>query len=108
MSVFTLTRNSVSQLSNVKTTLLRTTCSRLTASSSSSSGSSSRRHLSGGFSFAGPRNLNEIMKLELLKDKSKAEVSDIWMTYHEDKERVHGAIVNGDIGKKLIERAETS
>ncbi len=66
-----------------------------------------RRHLS-GFSFAGPRNLNEIMKLELLKDKTKPEVSEIWMTYHEDKERVHGVIANGDDGMKIIERAESS
>ena len=66
---------------------------------------SSLRRLS-GFSFAGPRKLEEIMKTELLEDKTKAEVSDIWMTYHESKERVHGTTVPGDVGKNIIDRAE--
>lgn len=38
------------------------------------------------FSFAGPRKLDEIMKVELLKEKSKSEISDIWLSYHESKE----------------------
>lgn len=66
-----------------------------------------RRHMS-GFSFAGPRNLNEIMKTDLLHDKKKAEISDIWMTYHENKERVCSSIISGDKGVKILERAATS
>mmetsp|Transcript_22901 Transcript_22901/g.28862 ORF Transcript_22901/g.28862 Transcript_22901/m.28862 type:complete len:186 (-) Transcript_22901:156-713(-) len=59
-----------------------------------------------GFSFAGPRSLNEIMKTDLLEGKTKAEISEIWMTYHEGKERVHGAILKGCDGVKILERAE--
>jgi len=65
----------------------------------------SSRNMS-GFSFAGPRKLDEIMKTELLDDKSKAEVCDLWMTYHENKERVHGTTVTGEEGKNIIDRAE--
>ena len=36
------------------------------------------------------------MKTELLEDKSKTEISDIWMSYHETKERVHGIAIDGD------------
>ena len=61
------------------------------------------RHFS--FSFAGPRTLNEIVKLDMLKDKSVAEVSDIWMTYHESKENVHGMVLTGKEGKSVISRA---
>jgi len=64
-----------------------------------------RRHLS-GFSFAGPRKLEEIMKTELIEGKNKAEISDIWMTYHENQERVHGTIVSGEEGKLILERAD--
>jgi len=42
-----------------------------------------RRNLS--FSFAGPRNLDEVIKKELIEDKTSAEVADIWYTYHESK-----------------------
>ena len=66
-----------------------------------------KRRLS-GFSFAGPRNLNEIMKTDLLHDKKKAEISDIWMTYHENKERVCSSIISGDKGVKILERAASS
>ena len=39
------------------------------------------------FSFAGPRKLDDIMKKELVEDKSPTEVADIWYTYHEGKVR---------------------
>lgn len=64
-----------------------------------------KRQLS-GFSFAGPKTLNEILKTELLQDKSKTEISDIWVAYHEEKKDVHGTILNGEQGVKLLERAE--
>jgi hypothetical protein len=62
------------------------------------------RHLS-GFSFAGPRKLDEIMKIDLIEGKSKAEVSDLWMTYHENKEHVHGCFLSGDEGRTILSRA---
>ena len=72
-----------------------------------SSSTSYYRQLS-GFSYVGPRKLDEVMRVELLQDKKKAEVSDIWMTYHEDKERVHGAFLSGEEGIRILERAEKS
>lgn len=62
-----------------------------------------RRHLS--FSFAGARKLDEIVKKELLDDKTAAEVSDIWYTYHEEREGVHGIVMSGSEGKTVLERA---
>jgi len=46
------------------------------------------------------------MKTELIEGKNKAEISDIWMTYHENQERVHGTIVSGEEGKLILERAD--
>lgn len=59
-----------------------------------------------GFSFAGAKKLEDVIKLDLIQDKSKAEVSDIWLTYHEDKERVHGDILSGKDGLSILDRAE--
>lgn len=60
------------------------------------------------FSFAGPRKLEEIMKVELLKDKSKSEISDIWLSYHESKERVQGSVLPGKEGLSILERSKKS
>ena len=57
------------------------------------------------FSFAGPRKLNDILKTELLQDKSSTEISDMWMTYHEGKENVHGIVMDGKKGKSLLSKA---
>lgn len=57
------------------------------------------------FSFAGPRKLSDILKTELLQDKSAIEVSDMWMTYHEGKENVHGIVMDGKKGRSLLSRA---
>lgn len=46
------------------------------------------------------------MKTELIDGKNKTEISDIWMTYHENKERVHGGIMSGEEGKLILERAD--
>ena len=43
----------------------------------------SARHLS--FSFAGPKKLDDVLKKELVQDKSGTELADIWYTYHEGK-----------------------
>jgi hypothetical protein len=40
------------------------------------------------FTFAGPRNLDEIIKKDLVEDKTGAEVADVWYTYHETKVRI--------------------
>ena len=37
------------------------------------------------FNFAGAKSLNEIMKTELIQDKSKTEIADLWYSYHESK-----------------------
>ena len=59
-----------------------------------------------GFSFAGAKKLEDIMKIDLIESKTKAEVSDIWLTYHEEKERVHGDILNGKDGLDILDRAQ--
>jgi hypothetical protein len=38
-----------------------------------------------GFSFAGPKTLEEILKKDLVGDKSATEVADLWYSYHESK-----------------------
>lgn len=38
-----------------------------------------------GFSFAGPKSLSEILKVELFEDKTNSEMTDIWAKYHESK-----------------------
>lgn len=40
------------------------------------------------FTFAGPRTLDEIIKKDLVEDKTGAEVADVWFSYHESKVRV--------------------
>lgn len=62
-----------------------------------------RRFLS--FSFAGPRKLSEILKLDLLEGQSASEISDIWYTYHESRESVVGICLSGSDGKKVLSRA---
>ena len=57
------------------------------------------------FSFAGPRKLGDVMKMELLQDKSATEISDLWMTHHEGKEKVHGIAIDGKKGRSLLSRA---
>ena len=44
---------------------------------------SRKRYLS--FSFAGPRQLDEILKKDMVADKSGTEVSDLWFSYHDSK-----------------------
>jgi hypothetical protein len=46
-----------------------------------------RRHLS--FSFAGPRHLRDVLRVELLDDEkaSAADISDLWLRHHEQKAR---------------------
>lgn len=37
------------------------------------------------FSFVGPKTLHEILKKDLVEDKTRTEISDMWYTYHESK-----------------------
>jgi len=57
------------------------------------------------FSFAGARNLDEIVKKDLLEGKTAAEVSDIWYSYHEERDNVHGIILSGTDGETVLSRA---
>mmetsp|Transcript_26650 Transcript_26650/g.37555 ORF Transcript_26650/g.37555 Transcript_26650/m.37555 type:complete len:215 (+) Transcript_26650:114-758(+) len=57
------------------------------------------------FSFAGPRKLEEIVKLDLLEGKTAEEVTEIWKSYHDTKENVHGFVVEGKEGKSILSRA---
>lgn len=67
--------------------------------------SKSQLQVRNNFSYAGPRKLGDILKIEQIQDKSKVEISDLWMTYHEGKEKVHGLILDGDVGKSVLARA---
>mmetsp|Transcript_10208 Transcript_10208/g.21507 ORF Transcript_10208/g.21507 Transcript_10208/m.21507 type:complete len:226 (-) Transcript_10208:284-961(-) len=60
------------------------------------------------FSFAGPKKLHDILKKELVEDKSRTEISDLWYTYHESKDNVHGLVLGGKETKALIPRAAIS
>ena len=57
------------------------------------------------FSYAGPRKLSDILKIDQIAPKTKVEVSDLWMTYHENKEKVHGLVLDGGVGKSVLGRA---
>jgi len=48
----------------------------------------------GGFSFAGPRRLDDLIKKERLQGKSGTEIADIWYTYHEEKVRSYLQMVS--------------
>ena len=62
---------------------------------SSSAGVRSRlswRYLS--FSFAGPRKLDDIIKKDLVEEKTGPEVAELWKSYHKDKVRLWVLIPN--------------
>ena len=68
-----------------------------------STNSSHSRYFS--FSFAGPKELNDILKKELVEDKPRSEVADIWYSYHEEKDNVHGLVLKGEDGSNVLSRA---
>jgi len=68
--------------------------------------SSSNRYFS--FSFAGPKKLHDILKKELVEDKTKTEISELWYSYHEGKDNVLGLVLGGKEAKALIPRAVIS
>ena len=66
---------------------------------------SRKRYLS--FTFAGPRQLEEILKKDMVQDKSGTEVSDLWYSYHDQKDGVIGLSIKGDDGKRIVDRARS-
>ena len=54
---------------------------------------------------AGPKSLDEILKQEKIATLNKADVSDLWITYHENKKGVHGTVLERQQGLALIQRA---
>jgi ATP synthase F1 complex assembly factor 1 len=63
-----------------------------------------RRNFS--FSFVGPKTLDDVIKKELVAEKSGAEVADIWYSYHENKENVIGLVLDSQAGKSVLSRAQ--
>jgi ATP synthase F1 complex assembly factor 1 len=55
------------------------------------------------FSFVGPKTLHEILKKDLVQDKTRTEISDMWYTYHENK-----VIVYEKRKRKLDDRSSFS
>lgn len=62
-------------------------------------------HTMSSLTFSSLRNLNDIVKKELLENKTPAEIADIWYTYHETKDHVHGLVLTGTQGKSIISLA---
>ena len=77
-----------------------------TSTPSSSAAIPSRRSFS--FSFAGPKKLDDILKKDLVDEKPATEISDMWYSYHEGKENVHGVVLGGQAAESLLSRAEES
>jgi hypothetical protein len=60
------------------------------------------------FSFAGPKTLDNILKTDLVEGKTATEISDMWYSYHEGKENVHGIVLDGKAAEPLLSRAAES
>mmetsp|Transcript_23516 Transcript_23516/g.65269 ORF Transcript_23516/g.65269 Transcript_23516/m.65269 type:complete len:228 (+) Transcript_23516:151-834(+) len=60
------------------------------------------------FSFAGPKKLQDILKKELVGDKTPTEISEMWYSYHEGKNNVHGLVLKGNETESLLTRAKSS
>jgi hypothetical protein len=58
-----------------------------------------------GFSMVGPKTLNEILKKEKISPLNRADIIDLWLSYHENKEGIHGSILERKQGLTLIQRA---
>lgn len=63
----------------------------------------SRRFLS--FSYAGARNLGEILEMEKIKDKTGDEIKEIWKEYHLHKKNAVGFAFTASQGATLLQRA---
>jgi len=65
-----------------------------------------RRSLS-DFSFAGPRKLDDIMKLDMIEEKKfkSKDVQDLWLGFHEGKDHMDGTVIDGKTAKSVLSRA---
>jgi hypothetical protein len=68
-----------------------------------------RRYLS--FSYAGPRSLREILKVDLFESMEASEISDLWLSHHEAKVRNpllagtwngRGGVAGGWVGLRCV------
>eukprot|EP00591_Stephanopyxis_turris_P004443 CAMPEP_0195521462 /NCGR_PEP_ID=MMETSP0794_2-20130614/18731_1 /TAXON_ID=515487 /ORGANISM="Stephanopyxis turris, Strain CCMP 815" /LENGTH=179 /DNA_ID=CAMNT_0040651025 /DNA_START=169 /DNA_END=708 /DNA_ORIENTATION=- len=46
------------------------------------------------------------MKTDLLQDKNKQQIIDIWKEYHADKKDTYGKVLDGEAGKNVLQRAK--
>ena len=60
------------------------------------------------FSFVGPKTLHEILKKDLVEDKTRTEISDMWYTYHESKVIYTTNTVHSKRKRKLDDRSSFS
>ncbi|CAJ1954587.1 unnamed protein product [Cylindrotheca closterium] len=60
------------------------------------------------FSFVGPKELNDILKKDLVGDKPRSEVADLWYSFHEEKDNVHGLVMKGEDASTVLSRAASS
>lgn len=60
------------------------------------------------FSFVGPKTLHEILKKDLVQDKTRTEISDMWYTYHENKDNVIGLVLDKKEGENILPRATSN
>jgi len=85
--------------------LLAPSLGRASATPSRRSPRAAAPRVRGVFSYAGPRRLSDILKTELLADKSAVEISALWTAYHDKKDNVHGLTLNAAQGKSVLSRA---
>jgi len=50
------------------------------------------------------KKLSSLMKLEMVKDKTKAEIADIWRQYHANKEDAVAAVIPADMFEVMSQR----
>ncbi|TDH72537.1 hypothetical protein CCR75_000797 [Bremia lactucae] len=72
-----------------------------------------RRHLasrkaSTGFSYPGPRSLEQIVKLELLESEQAAKIRSIWEEFHADKNDAIATTLRGSEFEALVTRAKSA
>ena len=64
------------------------------------------RHFS--FSYPAPRTLDEVVKLDLLKDESPERINEIWQEYHDSKDDVIGASWTTTDYESFLETGKTA
>ena len=84
-----------------------TTCTTSTASNVLSTQRQNQTRSLSDFSFAGPRKLDDIMKLDMIKEKKfkSQDIQDLWLGFHETKEHMDGTVIDGKTAKSVLSRA---